>query len=56
MYPELLCPSGPEEDFVYEGFHYADEWLFAGPSYQYQTWLVLTVKTVFLICAYVSVP
>ena len=43
-------PPGPEEDFVFEGFHYADEWIFAGSSYKYQTWLVLKIKTLDFSC------
>ena len=49
-------PPGPEEDFVFEGFHYAHDWFFAGLSYQNQSWLVLKIKTVFFICAYVHGP
>lgn len=47
-------PPGPEEDFVFEGFHYADEWLFAGPSNQYQTLLAYKIKTLnsFLVPMY----
>ena len=50
-------PPGPEEDFVFEGFHYADEWLFFLPQLSISNLISLDIQdSVFFICAYVHVP